>query len=206
MIRNFVKLVRNYVLWKIRNRHNHSYVRTVFPLDIVQVGKHTYGPLHVYSWGNPRESLVIGDFCSISPDARFLLSGNHATNGLLTFPLRHWYGVRSCESLSKGPIRVGHDVWIGMGAMVLSGVTIGNGAVIAAGSIVTKDVEPYAIVGGNPAKLIKYRFDASTRDKLTNLDYNSLEIEWLLLHQEFVYEPLDVTRLESTGRLRETKR
>ena len=205
MFKNAVKLVRNYFLWKLKNRHNHTYVKTVFPLDKVRVGRYTYGPLQVYSWGNPGEKLIVGDYCSLSPDCRFLLSGNHPITGLLSFPVKYWYGVRGCESQTKGPIEVGHDVWIGMGAMILSGVKIGNGAVIAAGSVVTKDVEPFAIVGGNPAKLIKFRFNETLRNELAKLDYSGLDVNWLVQNQHFVYEDLDSSKLIEILNSNETK-
>lgn len=195
MIKNVLKLIRNYFLWKLKNTHNHTYVKTVFPLDKVRVGRYSYGPLHVYSWGNPDEKLVVGDYCSLSPDCRFLLSGNHPINGLLSFPVKYWYGVRGCESQTKGPIEVGNDVWIGMAAIILSGVKIGDGAIVAAGSVVAKDVEPYSIVGGNPAKLIKYRFNSILRDELAKLDYSTLDVNWLVKNQHFVYEDLDSAKL-----------
>ncbi|AZO51242.1 CatB-related O-acetyltransferase [Mesorhizobium sp. M4B.F.Ca.ET.058.02.1.1] len=121
-----------------------------------------------------KSPVIIGSFCSIAPGVLFLCQGDHRTDTVSTFPFqsRTFKTKTNLEYLtSKGPIVVGNDVWIGSRAIILSGVKIGHGAVIAAGSIVTKDVEPYALVGGNPAKLIKRRFPDETVAAL-------LEIEW----------------------------
>ena len=85
---------------------------------------------------------------------------------------------------------VDNDVWIGYGATILSGVHIGQGAVIAAGAVVTKDVPPYAIVGGVPAKVIKYRFEESTIKDLLMIDYTKLTKEMIEQHVNNLYEPL----------------
>ena len=81
------------------------------------------------------------------------------------------------EALTKGKIIVKDDVWIGMSVLILSGITIGQGAVIAAGSVVTKDVPPYAIVGGNPAKILKYRFSSEIIEKVKNVDLSKIKLK-----------------------------
>jgi len=141
----------------------------------VTVGRETHGVSEQNFYNCTAESPVeIGAFCSIAPGVLFLCQGDHPTNTASTFPFqsRTFRTKSNLEYLtSKGPIVVGNDVWIGSRAIVLSGVTIGHGAVIAAGSVVIKDVEPYTLVGGNPAKPIKRRFSDETVAAL-------LEIRW----------------------------
>lgn len=128
----------------------------------------------LYHYPVNRERLVIGRFCSIACGARFLFnSANHALGSLSTYPFpifHEAWGLERDEVASawdnKGDIVVGNDVWIGYEAVVLAGVTIGDGAVVAARSVVTRDVAPYAIVGGVPAREIRKRFDPATIRRL----------------------------------------
>ena len=124
------------------------------------------------------DRLVIGKFCSIACGARFLMnSANHALGSLSTyvFPIfyEEWnHGMEVTEAWDhRGDILIGNDVWIGYEAVILSGVVIGDGAIVAARSVVTKDVPPYTIVGGVPARPIRRRFDQETIDAL-------LELRW----------------------------
>ncbi|XZG71928.1 rhamnan synthesis F family protein [Chitinibacteraceae bacterium HSL-7] len=129
--------------------------------------------MHVLDFGHADEQLSIGHFVSIAEDVRFVLGGEHDYDVLSTFPFRAKYlGIE--EAKTKGPIIVEDDVWIGYGSTILSGVTIGQGAVVAAGSVVTKNVPPYSVVGGNPAKVIKYRFEPEVIAKLLKFDYSRL--------------------------------
>lgn len=101
-----------------------------------------------------------------------MLRSNHRTDLISNYQLGFAYTGDSNgpdQLVLRGNTVVGNDVWIGARALIMSGVNIGNGAVVAAGSVVTKDVPPYAIVGGNPAKIIRYRFDASVIDKLQQI-------------------------------------
>ena len=100
------------------------------------------------------------------------------------------------ERFSKGNIEVDDDVWIGYGATIMSGVHIGQGAVVAAGAVVTKDVAPYAIVGGVPAKIIKYRFPETMIEELLKIDYSKLTEEAIKSHIDELY-----TELEDVGQL-----
>ena len=124
-----------------------------------------------------RDKLIIGKFCMIASDVTFIMNGaNHLTNAITTYPFaifgNGWENAMEGKTYpSKGDIVVGNDVWIGYNATIMAGVTIGDGAIIGTNSVVTKDLEPYAIVGGNPAKLIKKRF---SEEEIRDL----LEIKW----------------------------
>jgi acetyltransferase-like isoleucine patch superfamily enzyme len=131
----------------------------------VCIGRFTYGHRHmkVHEWGEGA-NLTIGSFCSIAAGFEVYLGGNHQTGWVSTFPFGHVYqeqlGVHNIADtgVSNGDVVIGHDVWIGTDVRVMSGVTVGHGAVLAANANIVKDVPPYAIVGGNPAKLLRYRF------------------------------------------------
>ncbi|NRB60132.1 MAG: CatB-related O-acetyltransferase [Winogradskyella sp.] len=134
------------------------------------------------------DKLIIGKFCMIASDVKFIMNGaNHLTDALSTYPFavfgNGWEHAMDEKSYPhKGDITIGNDVWIGYNATIMAGVTIGDGAIIATNSTVIKDVEPYTIVGGNPAKAIKKRFDSSTISKLLDLKWWDWEIEKITKH------------------------
>jgi chloramphenicol O-acetyltransferase type B len=124
------------------------------------MGRHSYGSPTVLTYlRDGPERVEVGSFCSIAAGVTFLLDGQHRHDFVTTSPIMGMgLGLPAGQSGGKGPIIVGHDVWIGREAKILSGVTIGTGAVIGAFSVVAKDVRPYAIVAGNPAREIRRRF------------------------------------------------
>ena len=136
------------------------------------------------------EYLKIGDFVSVAPGVVFLLSVEHGYKGFSTFPFKVKVFGEDFEATSKGPIIVKDDVWIGLNSIILSGITIGQGAIVAAGSVVTKDVPPYAIVGGNPARVIKYRFEPEVIEKLLKIDYSLLSEDALTKNRDILYEEI----------------
>ncbi len=125
-------------------------------MKLVSVVKNTYGGINV-QLSNTKSCLCIGNYCSIAEEVKLLVSADYNTQTISTFPFRVQCLGHEMEAVSRGDIVVDDDVWIGYRATVLSGVHIGQGDVVAAGAVVTKDVPPYAIVGGVPAKIIKYR-------------------------------------------------
>ena len=139
-------------------------------------GKHTYGRPTI-SWENENAKLIVGNFCSIAGGVKVYLGGNHRTDWITTYPFGHIHQHifnkfdGSGHPSTKGNVIIGNDVWIGDNVTIMSGVNIGDGVVIANNSHVVKDIEPYSLVGGNPAKLIKYRFTQQQIEKL-------LEIKW----------------------------
>ena len=161
--------------WRKKNPHNFSYPNTVFPIDKVTVGNNTYADLNVYSYRNAEEKLRIGNYCSIASDVLFILSGEHSYHCVSTYPFVEKVFNESIAAGSKGPIVVQDDVWIGVRTTVLSGVTIGQGAVIGANSIVYKDVPPYAIYAGN--KIIGMRFSDEIVSKLLTIDFAAFSEE-----------------------------
>lgn len=144
------------------------------PDERVTIGNYTYGFPNFKLWSKD-ERIVVGSYCSISRDVDIFGGGEHITDWVTTFPLRIAF---ECDGAwkdglpaTKGPTIIGNDVWIGDSAKILSGVTVGDGAVIGAGAIVSKNIPAYAIAAGNPARIIKYRFDEKHISLL-------LEIKW----------------------------
>jgi virginiamycin A acetyltransferase len=162
-----------------------GFLKPLVEAENVEIGDYTYyddpdGPdnfvekcvLHHYPFIGDR--LVIGKFCAIAEGARFIMNGaNHAMSGFSTYPFNifglGWeevFDVATWQKENRGDTVIGNDVWIGMEAIVMPGISIGHGAIVAAKSVVTHDVPPYAVVAGNPAKTVKMRFDQRTVARL----------------------------------------
>lgn len=168
-----------------------DYKRLVFLKNIIKspniiVGDYSYYDDHtdglnfeqnvLYHFDFLGDKLIIGKFCAIGSNVQFIMNGaNHKMDGISTFPFnifgRNWSVITPTpEQLPfKGDTVIENDVWIGYKTNIMPGVNIGNGAIIAAHSVVTKDVESYSIVGGNPAKLIRKRFTDEQIKKLLNI-------------------------------------
>ncbi len=190
--------------WRKTNSHNETSVGTyMFPPGVVSVGRATYGLLNVQSlYATPDEKLIIGNFVSIASDSLFLLGTNHQTETITTYPLHSKFLERTpLDALSRGPVIVEDEAWIGSNAIVMSGVSIGKGAIVAAGAIVTKSVPPYAIVGGNPARLIRYKFPEDVIKELMTLWLKDIPEEWFKTNMSLMYE-----KIKSVEDVRQVKR
>jgi acetyltransferase-like isoleucine patch superfamily enzyme len=138
--------------------------------DVLRVAEPSYAKVRVVRYGPEDPQAHVGRYCSLNDASYLLTGGNHHPEFVSTCHFYWTMGVGEPESgASNGPISIGNDVWTGFDSIIQSGVTIGDGAVIAAGAVVTKDVPPYAIVGGVPAQIIRYRFDAETREALLRI-------------------------------------
>lgn len=130
------------------------------------------------------DKLIIGKFCALATGIKFIMNGaNHKLSGFSTYPFEifgnGWERVmpQAHEYPFKGDTTVGHDVWIGYQAIIMPGITIGHGAIVAAKSVVTRDVPPYAIVGGNPAQVLRKRFSDEVIDRLLQVAWWNWDIE-----------------------------
>ncbi len=165
-----------------------GFLKALVTAPNIEIGDFTYyddpdGPdlfaekcvLHHYPFIG--DKLIIGKFCAIAEGARFIMNGaNHAMSGFSTYPFNifghGWeegFDPKSWEREVRGDTVIGNDVWIGMEAVIMPGVKIGDGAIVAAKAVVTHDVPPYAIVAGNPAKPVKARFDEWTVKRLLSI-------------------------------------
>lgn len=189
-IQRYIKLYLERKKWRKRNKHNYTYIKNLFCSQNVKVGIGTYGGICLL---NDIQNVVlkIGSYCSIAEEVVFILGADHPTKYISTFPFKYkFFDQMYLEAISKGDIIVDDDVWIGYGATIMSGVHIGQGAVVAAGAVVTKDVPPYAIVGGVPAKVIKYRFEPEMIKELLKIDYSKLTKEDIEKHIDGLYVEL----------------
>lgn len=193
MFKKYLDKILIKLLWKKKNKNNSTWIKNInneFVKEFiinggVVIGKGTYGQINVNYTLNPDEKLVIGDYCSIATTVKFVLGGEHDYQCISTYPFVSKIGHYHTEVLSKGPIVIDDEVWLGENVTVLSGVHIGKGAVVAAGSIVVSDIPPYAIYGGNPAKLIKMRFSEAVIDKLMKC---KLDVTRLNANNRWVFE------------------
>lgn len=144
---------------------------------ILTVGDHSYyaSDLKIDTYKGSEAKVLIGKYCSVGPNVRIITGGIHQTEWVSTFPFRIKFDLlgKYEDGLpsTKGDVIIGIDVWIGTSVTILSGISIGHGAVISAGAVVTKNVLPYSIMGGIPAKIIKLRF---SKEQISNL----LRISW----------------------------
>ena len=158
-----------------------------------EVGSNTYGHDGIkIIHGNEGKKLRIGKFCSIAEGVTVFLGANHRVDWFTTFPFGHYKETEFPKvkkdhghPSTKGDVTIGNDVWLGTSCTIMSGIKIGDGAVVAANSVVTKDVPPYTIVAGNPAKQIRKRFSDEVINKL-------LELKWWNKSESEINEISDI--------------
>nr|WP_309757487.1 CatB-related O-acetyltransferase [Flavobacterium sp.] len=174
-------------IYPLKNYERLCFLKNIIKNPNIVVGDYTYyddfedtanfekNVKYLFDFNN--DQLIIGNFCMIASDVKFIMNGaNHLTDTISSYPFsifgNGWQeAMKGKEYPNKGNIVVGNDVWIGYNATIMAGVTIGDGAIIAANATVVKNVEPYTIVGGNPAKIIRKRFSEKHIKLL-------LEIQW----------------------------
>lgn len=190
MLKQFIKSILLNIKWRKHNKNNLTRCYNRVDYSFIEVGRGTYGILNIQQ-GKTGSYLKIGNFCSVGDGTVFLLQVEHEIYNISTYPFKTKIENSGPEAGSKGDIIVDDDVWIGERAIILSGVHIGQGAVIAAGAVVTKDVPLYAIVGGFPAKVIKYRFNNDMIKELLKIDFSKLDSKMVLAHIDDLYKPLE---------------
>ena len=199
------KLILSQLFYRIKlfNKHVRFGISSYIPRNSNFEGYNSIGS-HCFYYGNMGYASYIGDETQITGDiGRYTSIGERVRTLPHSHPVNQFvsthpafYSIKKQSGFSfvkeqkyveerfydkdrQLAVNIGHDVWIGSDAIILGGVKIGNGAVVAAGAVVTKDVEPYAIVGGVPAKFIRYRFTAEQREKLIEFEWWEKDIEWL---------------------------
>lgn len=196
------------------------FLKPIVRSEKIEVGDYTYyddadDPLAfeernvLYAYGPER--LVIGRYCALAEGVRFVMAGaNHAMLGPSTFPFGIFGGTWADTTMdlvmsapSRGDTVVGNDVWLGYRSLVMPGVTIGDGAVVAAGSVVTADVPPYAIVGGNPARPVRPRYDDADVERLLRAAWWNWPVELVTEHARLIMSgtPADLERIASDAGL-----
>ncbi len=157
--------------------------------DHVTVGRYTYGVTrNIFVRASALAPCSIGAFCAIGPEVLIYGQAEHPLDSPSSYPFRSQYFMaeaKPAQALTRGPVRIGNDVWIGSRAIILSGVSIGDGAVIGAGAVVARDIPAYAIAVGNPARVLRLRFAPDVVARL-------LEIRWWEWPNEKIrrFEPL----------------
>lgn len=195
----------------------HGYDKLIFLKNFVKapniiIGDYTYyddrrnGPEKfeeynvLYNYDFTKVKLIIGKFCAIAAETRFIITGNHKLDAISTYPFpvfqNGWESLYDVMDLpARGDLVVGNDVWLGYDSLVMGGVNIGHGAIIATRAVVTKDVPAYAIAAGNPATVIKKRFDEATIERLLKISWWDWDIKKINRHLPLICS-LDVDRLE----------
>lgn len=167
-----------------------------FPVPLVEsqppqivVGRYTYGQ-PVFLVYHPDVRIRIGSFCSIAGEVTIMGAADHHLDFVTTYPIRYAFNRPGIQlPLRKSNVVIGNDVWLGYGCTILGGVTIGDGAAIGARAVVTRDVEPYSIVAGNPARHIRYRFGKRERRKLLEMRWWDWPLDQIIERIDDLFSP-----------------
>jgi acetyltransferase-like isoleucine patch superfamily enzyme len=174
-MRNKIRIFLIKIYRLLSTQENRLIIETMLEDGRLKIGEYTYGTPIIDNYKGSEQKVIIGKYCSISKNVRIITGGIHPPHWVSTYPFRSKFKQDGAFAdgmpTSNGAINIGNDVWIGTGVTILSGVTIGDGAIIGAGAIVSKNIPPYAIAIGIPAKVIKYRFDAQQIEKLQKLKW-----------------------------------
>ncbi|MBN1459931.1 MAG: CatB-related O-acetyltransferase [Armatimonadetes bacterium] len=189
---------RNSLLYRLRKREfarrfpgSQISPNSVVPKGRITIGRGTYGCPTILVY-HPRDSVSIGNYCSIGPEVLIITSGGHRSDTSCQYPFKKRLNpkVVNTDVVTKGPIIIGNDVWLGARSIVLSGVTVGDGALVAAGAIVVEDVPSFGVVGGNPARLIRMRFDSDVIAALLRIRWWNWPEDKLLANLDDLYLPV----------------
>lgn len=199
------------IIFPLKNYDRLCFLKNIIKNPNIIVGDYTYyddfEDVHnfeknvKYHFDFTGDQLIIGKFCMIASDVKFIMNGaNHLSNAISTYPFavfgNGWESAMEGKTYpNKGNIEIGNDVWIGYNATIMAGVKIGDGAIIATNSTVVSDVEPYTIVGGNPAREIKKRFSPEIVERLLKLQWWNWDIEKITKNVQNLTD-LDIDKLE----------
>lgn len=175
------------------NSKNFTSIKRVVDISKIHIGICTYGVIDTVQHSGKNSQLYIGSYCSIADKVTFFLGGEHNYKYFSTYPFKKKF-LNIGESETKGDIVIKDDVWIGYGSIILSGITIGQGAIIGAGSIVAKDIPPYAIFAGN--KIIKYRFSEKVINKLLEIDFSKIDEKFVTENIDKLYEEINEENID----------
>lgn len=197
-INNNLKRRMQTIQWRLDNKHNYTTLSlNVKNSKIVKVGEYSYGEINIESYNNESEKLYIGNYVSVASNVLFILGGNHQIDTFTTYPIKSYFDQIPCEidAQTKGAIIVEDEVWIGSNVIIMSGVNIGKGSIIAAGSVVTKDVLPFSIVGGNPAKFIRWRISEDLISERSKINLSDLQRITIKNNTDLLYRKLDLSTI-----------
>lgn len=201
-------------LYPLKDNNKLVFLKNLIKAPNISVGEYTYFDDQkngvnafetnnvLYNYDFSKVKLVIGKFCAIAAQTRFIMTGDHKLDAISTYPFpifgNGWENAFDIYDLPvKGDIIIGNDVWFGYDSLIMNGVTIGNGAIIAARAVVVKDVPAYSIVAGNPAKVVKMRFDEKTIHRLEKLAWWDWDIKKITENLKLICN-LDLEALENT--------
>jgi virginiamycin A acetyltransferase len=202
-------------LHPLENYKNLVFLKNIVTHPNIMVGDYTYyddlvDPCNfeknvLYHFDFIGDKLIIGKFCAIASNVKFIMNGaNHEVLPLSTYPFaifgKGWEHINEGKEVGKkyphkGDTEIGNDVWIGYGATIMPGIRVGNGCIIASQSVVTKDVPDYAIVGGNPAQVIRMRYDEATIEKLLKIAWWNWSSAHITAHLKII-NSVDINALE----------